>query len=324
MYPIHHHLPDKERSDTLPHMISPLETPLPTSTQTVLCETELVAVLVSIRNNTPYILTLDHGSSFPSGPLMVEHRSLQKGMRNWVEHQTGLKLGHTEQLYTFADPLHGRGHQMVRISYMAFIRQNSEHALSEHSIYAYFPWEDRRDPASAPLLQTIAKRLDDWARGSTSRQQRCATVFGLEDHAWNDELSLQRYELLWEAGLVPESTWHNTPLLPGLSMQRDYRRILATALSRMRAKIRYTPAVFDLLPRQFTLLQLQQAMEALAGRAMHKQNFRRLVQQQKLVSRTAEYDSPLQGRPAQLYQFAPETAEHCYLAGAKLPLPAIS
>ena len=301
-----------------------LEPPPPASAQPVLCETELVAVLVSISHNTPHILTLDHGRSFPSGPLMVEHRSLQKGMRNWVEHQTGLKLGHTEQLYTFADPRHGHGHQMVRISYMAFIRQNSEHTLAEHSIYDYFPWEDRRDPASTPLLHTIASRLRDWAAGNALCWQRCASIFGLDGHSWNDELSLQRYELLWEAGLVEESTWQNLPPLPGLSMARDYRRILATALSRMRAKIRYTPAVFDLLPRQFTLLQLQQAMESLAGRCMHKQNFRRLVQQQKLVSRTAEYDSPVQGRPAQLYQFAPEMAEHCYLAGAKLPLPAIS
>ncbi|MFT8418562.1 MAG: hypothetical protein ABF636_06990 [Acetobacter sp.] len=296
----------------------------PINAQPVLCETELVAVLFSISRNTPHILTLDHGRSFPSGPLMVEHRSLQKGMRNWVERQTGLKLGHTEQLYTFADPLHGHGHQIVRISYMAFIRQNSEHSLAERSVYDYFPWEDRRDPATATLLLSIADRLKHWAASNAHRWQRCATVFGLDEHGWNDELSLQRYELLWEAGLVPESTWQNTPLMPGLNMHRDYRRILATALSRMRAKIRYTPAVFDLLPAQFTLLQLQQAMEALAGCFMHKQNFRRLVQQQKLVSRTEAYDSPTQGRPAQLYQFAPQTAEHCYLAGAKLPLPAIS
>lgn len=319
-----HTPPDKEPSDTLPDMTSYLETSLPVDAQPVLCETELVAVLISIRNNTPHILTLDHGQSFPSGPLTVEHRSLQKGMRNWVERQTGLKLGHTEQLYTFADPLHGRGHQMVRISYMAFIRQNSDHTLAERSIYDYFPWEDRRDPLSAPLLQTIANRLRLWAHGHAQRWQRCATVFGLDDYSWNDELSLPRYELLWEAGLVPEATWQNGPPLHGLSMHRDYRRILATALSRMRAKIRYTPAVFDLLPQQFTLLQLQQAMEALAGCFMHKQNFRRLVQQQKLVSRTAEYDSPAQGRPALLYQFSPHTAEHCYLAGAKLPLPPIS
>ncbi|MDE7548118.1 hypothetical protein PY793_09015 [Acetobacter fabarum] len=305
-------------------MISHLTTPIPQNAQPVLCEAELVAVLVSISHNTPHILTLEHGNSFPSGPLMVEHRSLQKGMRNWVEHQTGLKLGHTEQLYTFADPPHGHGHQMVQISYMAFIRQNSAHSLAERSIYDYFPWEDRRDAASCPLLHVIATRLKQWAADNAQRWQRCATVFGLDNHAWNDELSLPRYELLWEAGLVPESSWQNGPHLPGLSMHRDYRRILATALSRMRAKIRYTPAVFDLLPRQFTLLQLQQAMEALAGRAMHKQNFRRLVQQQKLVSRTAEYDFPPQGRPAQLYQFSPETAEHCYLAGTKLPLPAIS
>lgn len=305
-------------------MINHQKTLPPTAAQSVLCETELVAVLVSIHHNAPHILTLDNGQAFPSGPFTVEHRSLQKGMRNWVERQTGLQLGHTEQLYTFADTHHAQKHQVVQISYMAFIRQACDHALDTHSIYDYFPWEDRRHTASASLLHTIAERLKRWAQGHTQRWQRCASIFGLEDYIWNDELSLQRYEVLWEAGLVPEATWHNGAALPGLSMYHDYRRILATALSRMRAKIRYTPAVFDLLPYHFTLLQLQQAMEALAGRPMHKQNFRRLVQQQKLVNRTAEYDSPPQGRPAQLYRFAPETAENCYLAGATLPLSSIS
>lgn len=95
-------------------------------------------------------------------------------------------------------------------------------------------------------------------------------------------------------------------------------------MSRLRAKIRYTPVVFELVPEEFTLLQLQQAMEALSGRLMHKQNFRRLVQNQDLVSETDRYESGVQGRPARLYKFRKDNSESCYLTGAKLPLGTFS
>ena len=69
-------------------------------------------------------------------------------------------------------------------------------------------------------------------------------------------------------------------------MLADHRRILATGIARLRAKIKYRPVVFELMPREFTLLQLQQTVEALAGRRLHKQNFRRLIEQQELVEET--------------------------------------
>ena len=46
----------------------------------------------------------------------------------------------------------------------------------------------------------------------------------------------------------------------------DHRRILATGIARLRAKIKYHPVVFELMPETFTLLQLQRCVEALAGR----------------------------------------------------------
>ena len=63
-------------------------------------------------------------------------------------------------------------------------------------------------------------------------------------------------------------------------MVADHRRILATAIARLRGKIKYRPIVFELMPPSFTLLQLQRTVEALAGVRLHKPNFRRLVEQQ--------------------------------------------
>jgi hypothetical protein len=104
-------------------------------------------------------------------------------------------------------------------------------------------------------------------------------TFGLDGAAWNEDLVLQRYELLYEAVLVKESPHtSSSALLLGDAMHHDHRRILATGMARLRAKIKYRPVVFELMPPTFTLLQLQVAVEALAGRGLHKQNFRRLIE----------------------------------------------
>ena len=86
-------------------------------------------------------------------------------------------------------------------------------------------------------------------------------------------------------------------------MALDHRRILATALGRLRGKLKYRPVVFELLPPTFTLLQLQRVVEALAGVRLHKQNFRRLVEGGGLVEPTGEHRFRTGGRPARLYRF---------------------
>ncbi len=102
---------------------------------------------------------------------------------------------------------------------------------------------------------------------------------------------LDRYELLYEAGLIEEARRDGREAalarksLPALGepMRFDHRRILATAIARLRAKLKYRPVVFELMPREFTLTELQRTVEAISGRRLHKQNFRRLVENAALV-----------------------------------------
>ena len=65
---------------------------------------DLVAVLVAVTDGQPKIMTIANAGALPSGPFEFAHRSLQSGLRAWVEKQTGHPLGYVEQLYTFADP----------------------------------------------------------------------------------------------------------------------------------------------------------------------------------------------------------------------------
>jgi hypothetical protein len=64
---------------------------------------DLIAVLAAVTAGDPRVLTIKERSALPSGPFELAHRSLQAGLRVWVERQTRLPLGYVEQLYTFAD-----------------------------------------------------------------------------------------------------------------------------------------------------------------------------------------------------------------------------
>ena len=176
-----------------------------------------------------------------------------------------------------------------------------------------------------------------WARQAAGeaerrlREERVGLAFGRSGAAWNEELVLERYELLYEAGLVAEAARdlgrrRLTPRLPrglatGAEMAVDHRRILATAIGRLRGKIKYRPVVFELMPPAFTLLQLQRTVEALAGVRLHKQNFRRLVEQQGLVEETGEISARTGGRPARLVRFRREVLLERPAPGLRLRPP---
>ena len=294
---------------------------------------ELIAVLVAVTAGTPRVLTIADGTSLPSGPLSPEHRSLQAGTRSWVERQTHHPLGYVEQLYTFADndrnaALGGFG-RAISISYLALTREQPnalDGGASWRNWYDYFPWEDRRQGAEAASPLPAALRA--WVQAGASpverraRKQRAAIAFGLEDRRWNEELVLQRYELLYVAEATRDGIPCHSPAPPrlGQAMRQDHRRILATGIARLRAKITYRPVVFELMPPQFTLLDLQRSVEALAGQLLHKQNFRRLVEQQELVEETGQMAEATGGRPAKLFRFRADILQERAYAGTKPPL----
>jgi hypothetical protein len=297
----------------------------------------LCAVIVAASEHEPRVLTLRFAASsggpaeaLPSGPLEAEHRTLEIGLRTWVERQTSQRLGYVEQLYTFGDRDRALGDGMgdgsvalpaLVVAYLALAREArpAESTDAEwQSWYRYFPWEDWRE-GKPPLLGPLEARLAEWAAtaGAESerrlRQERVELAFGRHGASWNEELVLERYELLYEAGLVAEAArdlGRTAATIDGsatgVAMASDHRRILATAIGRLRGKIKYRPVVFELMPPGFTLLQLQRTVEALAGVRLHKQNFRRLVEQQGLVEETGAMSAQTGGRPARLVRFRRE------------------
>jgi hypothetical protein len=288
--------------------------------------TELIAVVTAVTGGEPRVLTINRGTALPSGSFESRHRSLQTGLRSWVERQTHQPLGYVEQLYTFADSDRAEtAGRVLSVSYLALTRETrvSGAQAGWQSWYRYFPWEDHREGAPACLAETILPALTAWATDQ-ARHDRAAALFGADGRPWNEDFSLQRYELMYEAGLVPEWLRRHAnggqSATPGEPMILDHRRILATGIARLRAKIKYRPVFFELMPDTFTLLQLQQTVEALAGRRLHKQNFRRLIDAQSLVEDTGNVAQDTGGRPAKLFRYRRDVQTERAVAATRLPL----
>lgn len=310
---------------------------------------ELNAAIVTVRNDTPLVLVVrekhtedDVSFGLPYGPFEpTRDRTLEMGVRRWVEDQTELEMGYFEQLYTFGD--RGRHtdpddlERYVSVGYLALTDRATDSAMPDavwRSWYDFFPWEDHRGGFPEMVDAVIRPALESWADSASSdplrnmRRDRVRVCFGDETMGWDDEKILERYELLYEAELVSEGV-NDEPsasatvegVLIGMPMRFDHRRILATAMGRLRGKLKYRPVIFELMLDSFTLLELQRTIEAIAGVHLHKQNFRRLVSSSGLVENTGTISTKTGGRPAQLFRFRREVLQERVATGVRLPSP---
>ncbi len=301
----------------------------------------LSAVILCVEENELRVLLLpnrDEGHpGLPSGLFYPSrHRTLEEGLRANVRSQTGGEMGYVEQLYTFGNrfrekTLEEKGQHLLTISYLALTRGQSFYPESParwENLYSFFPWEDYRE-GIPECMPELLQGLDAWAKEAEAEEEREDRLYRIHvafgDSRRDEEKVLPRYELLYEAGLVAEAyrDWNSwteaeRPELPisrkGLdqypkhsnvdaSLVADHRRILASALGRLRGKIKYRPLVFELLPPVFTLLQIQRVAEAIGGKRLHKSNFRRLLLNEGFIKNTGQTRKTGSGRPAALYRF---------------------
>ncbi len=331
----------------------------------------LHAAIIAVFEETPHVLVVHHAAEtgsmhgttgvpeadraregLPFGPFEpLTHRTMDIGLRAWVAEQTKLTLGHVEQLYTFGDRGRhatpgGEEPHVVSVGYLALTRRTPlpPHAGAVwRNWYRYFPWEDWRVERPKGIGALIEPLLAEWvqraqgAEDAARRRDRVNLCFGLSGLAWNEEQVLERYELLYEAGLVYEARRDRPHLHQGLErrlverganpsvlgepMIFDHRRILATAMGRLRGKLKYRPLVFELMPPTFTLLELQRTVEAILGVRLHKQNFRRLLARTGLVEPTGQVTTKTGGRPAEQFRFRREVLRERPAPGMRLPQP---
>ncbi len=311
----------------------------------------LNAVLAAVDSERPKVLCVQADAlGLPYGPFdPARHRTFEIGMREWVERQTKISLGFIEQLYTFGDE--GReapaaaltgskaSERIVSVGYLALAPALSQTIAVDavwRDWYGFFPWEDWRGGEPAVLRERIIPGLADWAGSGRDKSTRIARIniaFGQDGMGWAEERTLDRYELMYEAELVFEagrdraaagidgaSSASGAALLQtGAPMISDHRRILATAIGRLRGKLKYRPVIFEMTPPEFTLLQLQRTAEAIVGFGFHKQNFRRTIEKSGFVEPTGEATQEAGGRPAALFRINREGLRERSATGLAIP-----
>jgi hypothetical protein len=316
------------------------------------------AVVLTVRQHDPRTSRPSALAGLPFGPFDPEgRRTFELALRAFVAEQTRFDLGYVEQLYTFGD--RGRdapvadmgamgdglegpgGARVISVGYLALAPQATETSAPDTAWAPwprFFPWEDWRRGRPASLDETIAPALARWAAEATGaeaerRASRARHLFALDGAPWNEERVLERYEVLYEAGLAAEAGRDRerasgrmtpepqaTPSPFGEPMISDHRRILATGLGRLRGKLKYRPVIFDLMPAEFTLSGLQHTVQAISGVALHKQNFRRMVERTGLIEGLGRMDSGTGGRPAELFRFRRELLNALPVSGLSLPM----
>lgn len=113
-------------------------------------------------------------------------------------------------------------------------------------------------------------------------------------------VNLQEYTVK-AASDASDAAWFAVNALPTLAFDHD--EILAMALARLQNKVRTEPIGFELLPKKFTLFQLQRLYETVLGKDLDKRNFRKKILKMDLLQELDELQQDVPHRAAKLYRF---------------------
>lgn len=111
-----------------------------------------------------------------------------------------------------------------------------------------------------------------------------------------------------EEGLnIQQINWHPVYNMPELAF--DHKSILSYAIKRLRARLEYTPIAFQLLPKKFTLTELQRTYESILNQELDKRNFRKKMVSLGILKELDEFTKESSKRPARLYSFNEQSIE---------------
>jgi hypothetical protein len=303
----------------------------------------VAAVIVAVIDETPMVLVVDDGDGRPlrlptaqfkpHDTTGAEYGSCLEGrLRKGVADLTGANLGYVEQLCTLTRaPRISDTSLDVCVGHLALTRGNIALRPGARFVswYEFLPWEDWRHGSPRAVTEAITPKLAAWAdtqpgdadtAAPLSAAERVRVMFGCGS-PWDEERAADRFDVLAEAGFLTETASADPPLDPhvfGRPMPPEHRRLLAIAVGRLRAKIKYRPVVFELMADDFTLFELQRTVEAILGPNLHKQNFRRLVESAGLVEPTGDIKMHTGGRPAKLFRFRRDVLRERAQAGVRV------
>lgn len=165
-------------------------------------------------------------------------------------------------------------------------------------------------------IEVAAKRILYDLTHVKSMYLKQTKVYGQVDrHPFGRIVTTGFYSLINAENYDPQSSsWANAVLwtdvnsIPKLAF--DHNLILSDAIKILRSNVRHQPVGFELLPKKFTLGQLQQLYEVLLGETFDKANFRKRILSMNLLKDLNELQKEVAHRPAKLYSFDVERYEN--------------
>ena len=180
-------------------------------------------------------------------------------------------------------------------------RRKMEPGCGEWSLYGGFVSGDESiDEAASRTLQELT--------GLENLFMRQVGAFGRVDRDPGERVISIAYYALINVKDYSETQrkkhgveWVNANELPQL--YSDHNEMVAKAWRMMKMKMRTEPIGFQLLPKLFTLTQLQRLYEAVSGEEIDKRNFRKRIKDMDFIEKTEKIDKKSSKRGAYLYRF---------------------
>ncbi|MDE5876838.1 MAG: NUDIX hydrolase [Muribaculaceae bacterium] len=163
-------------------------------------------------------------------------------------------------------------------------------------------------------IDQAAKRVLTQLTGLSNIYMEQVGAFGEVDRDPGDRvISIAYYALInfdehdRRKVLSHNACWVEMTDMPELGF--DHPAMIARTLEKLRFRFVNEPIGLKLLPRQFTLSQMQSLYEAVLGHPLDKRNFRKRVQEATCIEPTGEIDKLNSKRGAALYRFNAKTYE---------------
>lgn len=236
---------------------------------------KVLKVLLIKRNNHPFI----NCWAIPGGFVDI-NENIEEAVYRELKEETNIDNVYLEQLYTWGDVKRDPRMRVVSTSYMALVNKDDINARAG---------DDAADVAWFNIKKVIKSAEDS----------KIVFHIILENKEQNIKIVYEITEHMEIKGYNKNSTFDIKLIEGERGIAFDHIKILNYSLERMRNKVQYTTIAFSLLPKEFTLMELQQVYELLLGRQLVKQNFRRWIN--PMVSKTDNVKSNRGYRPSSLY-----------------------
>lgn len=184
---------------------------------------------------------------------------------------------------------------------LLLLKRNFEPAKGEWSLMGGFVQKDESaDEAAKRILAELTGLQDVY-------MDQVYTFGDIQRDPGERVISIAYYALInineYDRELVQKHNayWMNINELPPLIF--DHPQMVEKAQEMMRTKASIEPIGFNLLPKLFTLSQLQSLYEAIYGEAIDKRNFRKRVAEMDFIEKTDKIDKTGSKRGAALYKF---------------------